>query len=254
MGYGKWIGAFIGVLNSGSILGALAGFALGSIMDMVTGNRDETETIDTGSQEDGNRNRFLFSLMVLSAHIIGADGRIMHSEMEMVRAFLRNSFGEEAVTQGNDILLKLFDYRKKNGENVWREQIGKACDEMYMVMQEEHRIQLMAYLADIVKADGNVSDVELTAMREIAARLRLNVEIVDQLFALGGDSLEDAYKVLGVSPEASDDEVKKAYKDMVRKNHPDRVASLGEDVKEAATLKLQEINDAKERIFKSRGL
>ena len=124
MAYGKWIGGFLGFINTHSVLGAIAGFVLGSIFDVFT-DRNQGERYSgmspediQNSQQDGARNGFLFSLMVLSAHIIQADGKIMHSEMELVRTFLRNSFGENAVAQGNEILHKLFDYRKQKGEYV----------------------------------------------------------------------------------------------------------------------------------------
>ena len=66
--------------------------------------------------------------------------------------------------------------------------------------------------------------------------------------------MEDAYKVLGIPSTATDDEVRRAYRKMALQYHPDRVATLGNDVKEAAKRKFQEINDAKERIYKARGL
>jgi DnaJ like chaperone protein len=74
------------------------------------------------------------------------------------------------------------------------------------------------------------------------------------LLNLKSNSLEDAYKVLGISPDATDDEVRKAYRSMALKHHPDKVATLGEDVRKAAEKKFQQINDAKERIFKARGM
>ena len=60
--------------------------------------------------------------------------------------------------------------------------------------------------------------------------------------------------MLGVEPTATDDEVRKAYRQMALKHHPDRVAALGEDVRKAAERKFQEINEAKERIYRARGL
>ena len=60
--------------------------------------------------------------------------------------------------------------------------------------------------------------------------------------------------MLGITEDATDDEVRKAYRQMAIKHHPDRVATLGDDVKAAATKKFQDINNAKELIFKARGM
>ncbi len=263
MAYGKWIGAAIGAF-SGGVLGALAGYAIGSLFDKAveTGkqdfNPDDTSHAFSENErqrrEEEARNGFLFSLMVLSAHIIQADGKIMHSEMETVRRFLRNNFGYAAEQQGNDILLRLFDYRKQYGEALWNRQIREACLQMRSIMPDEHRLQLLAFLAEIVKADGNIHPDEISAMHDIASLLGFNTNIINQLLSLGCTNINDAYMVLGVSPDATDDEVRKAYRDMVKRNHPDLVATLGEDVKEAAKKKMQEINEAKEKIFKERGM
>ena len=277
MAFGKWIGGFFGFINTGSILGAIAGFVLGSLFDAFTDKAQQgyvEEDMDDhkdswqGRQEGynnrsgsygqrvnmGARNDFLFSLMVLTAHMIQADGKIMHSEMELVRKFLRDSFGATAMTEGNNILLRLFDYKKRQGELLWQQQMRQSCSEMAMAMPEEQRIQLVAFLAEIAKADGKVHQKEVEALKEVVVNLRLSASLVDQLLSLGGSTLDDAYKVLGINSDATDDEVRKAYRKMVIQHHPDKVASLGDDVKEAATRKLQEINKAKEMIYQARGL
>ena len=257
MGKAKWIGGVLGFVAGGGVLGALAGFALGSMIDSMFSGEHEIK--DAGQQgraggSTAGRNDFLFSLMVLSAHIIQADGKIMHSEMEHVRRFLRANFGEAAVSEGDAILRKLFEYRKLNGDAVWQRQIQSACTEISMAMPYESRIQLIAFLADLVKADGKVEQVELNALRWVAQLLRIDASYVDRMFALGGESLDDAYKVLGVESSATDDEIRKAYKKLVLENHPDKVAHLGEDIKEAATRKLQQINVAKDKIYKARNM
>jgi DnaJ like chaperone protein len=108
MALGKWIGGFLGLLHGGP-LGALAGFALGALFDSMT-ERAQSFTVEEERtyQSQGERNGFLFSLMVLSAHIIHADGKIMHSEMEFVRRFLRTNFSSQAESEGQEILLRLF--------------------------------------------------------------------------------------------------------------------------------------------------
>jgi DnaJ like chaperone protein len=88
----------------------------------------------------------------------------------------------------------------------------------------------------------------------VAYNLGLNPQVIDQMLSLGGQSLDDAYKVLGLTKDATDDEVRKAYRKLALQYHPDRVATLGEDVKEAAKKKFQELNDARDRIYKARNL
>ena len=90
----------------------------------------------------------------------------------------------------------------------------------------------------------------------MAASLGISAADVESMLNLrsGKNDLEAAYKVLGISPSATDDEVKAAYRQMALKHHPDRVAKLGDDVRKAAEKKFQEINDAKEKIYKARGL
>lgn len=255
----KWIGAFLGFITTGSILGTLAGYAIGVVIDAIASSDTPSPTASqrataSRQEQEGQRNSFLFSLMVLAAHIIQADGKIMHSEMEYVRRFLRSTFGETAVQEGEAILLRLFDYRKQHGTSAWNQQIQQACGEMVAGMPEEHRLQLLAFLCEISRADGHVDPTEVQALRLVAQWLSLQPSLVDQMLSLGTDSLEDAYKVLGITPQATDDEVRRAYKQMALKHHPDRVATLGDDVKESAKRKFQEINDAKEKIFKARGM
>lgn len=267
MALGKWIGGFLGFMSGGP-LGALAGIVLGGLLDNVLDavNTPETQgTFDGTSgyqsqtygrlrQSQGQRNSFLFSLLVLSSYIIRADGRIMHSEMELVRAMLRQNFGETAAVQGDEILRRLFDEQKRVGVQQFRQTVADCCRQIAKNMDVAQRLQLLHFMVMISQADGHVAPEEVTAMKECAQWLGMQPAEIDSLLGMGGDSLDDAYRVLGVRPDATDDELKRAYRRLALEHHPDKVAALGEDIRKAAEKKFQEINNAKERIWKARGL
>ena len=259
MGLGKWIGGIVGFMAMGP-LGALAGYAIGSLLENASnasnasggGNYRETYT-----PYEGQRNSFLFAMLVMASYIIRADGRIMHSEMEFVRRFLRANFGEAAVSEGEQILLNLFEQRKqmeRTNPMAFRNTIHECGAQIAANLTYEQRLQMLDFLAKIAQSDGNVCQVEIDALKEVARSMGLSDQEVDSMLCLRGNSLEDAYKVLEISPEATDAEVRAAYRRLALKHHPDKVATLGEDIRRAAEEKLQEINDAKERIYKARGM
>jgi DnaJ like chaperone protein len=255
MGFGKWIGGIAGFMAFGP-LGALAGYALGSLLEKVSDVGAEGSGVQ-GVDPRGQRSSFLFSLLVMASYIIRADGKVMHSEMEFVRRFLRVNFGEAAVEEGNQILLRLFEERKRmdaSNPDAFRRTIRDCGMQIGQYMSYEQRLQLLGFLAAIAKSDGNVCKEEVEALKEVASAMGLSDREVDSMLSLGGESLDDAYKVLEVDPSATDDEVKAAYRKMALKHHPDRVATLGDDVRKAAEEKFQKINNAKERIFAARGM
>ena len=272
--YGKWIGGFIGLIAGGP-LGALAGFALGSLLDE---DGDDVQKINQNSYEyrssaysntqsqanyqsrtrfeEEQRNTFLFSLLVLASYIIRADGKVMHSEMNLLRQWLRNNFGQNAVDDGEQIILKLFEQQKLLGHSEFRSMVIGSCEQLRQIMSYEQRLQLLNFLVMIAQADGFVATAEVNALRECTLALGLSETDLNSMLNLqdAGTNLDAAYKVLGVSPTATNDEVKAAFRRLALQNHPDKVVSLGEDVRKAAEKKFKEINTAKETIWKARKL
>ena len=261
MGLGKWIGGIVGFMAAGP-LGALAGYAIGSMLENNNENNYNgggygDQTYEPSNSAYGQRNSFLFSMLVMASYIIKADGKVMHSEMEFVRQFLRMNFGEVAVSEGNHILLNLFEQRKRMDANnplAFKNTIYECGVQIKNNLGYEERLQLLSFLAKIAQSDGHVCKEEIEALKEVALAMGLSVQEVESMLNLGGNTLEQAYKVLEIDSTATDDEVKKAYRKMALKHHPDCVATLGEDVKKAAEEKFQQINNAKELIFKARGI
>lgn len=274
MGVGRWIGGFLGFMSGGP-LGALAGYAVGWLfekgaegfsIEYTNPNGTYSNTWEKGrynnnaysaqQRHEGQRNSFLFSLLALASYIIKADGRVMHSEMEYVRSFLRRNFGDIAMHQGEQILLRLFESQKQMGSEAFKNTIREACAEIAQNMDYSQRLQLINFLVLIAQADGSVPQSEIDALQFIATNLGISPEDLNSMLNLstGGSNLDAAYKVLGITADANDNEVKAAYRRMALKHHPDRVATLGDDVRKAAEKKLQEINAAKETIYKARGL
>ena len=182
---------------------------------------------------------------------------VLALQRDDMRQFLRQNFGPEAVGDGEAILRQLFDKQRDTDQQqpgAYRQTIADCCGQLRMVLPESQRLQLLAFLVSIAKADGNLHQTETEALRDITRLLGLLDADLNSMMGLGSTSLDDAYKVLEVSPDATDEEVKRAYKEQVKRNHPDRVAQLGEDVRRAAEEKMKQINSARDIIYQARGL
>ncbi|MCI7598248.1 MAG: TerB family tellurite resistance protein [Prevotella sp.] len=295
MALGKWIGGFLGFVGGGGVLGALAGFCLGALFDKALDavNTPGSQPKDgvhsafgqnesyayTGHnqqrrQEEGERNSFFFSLLVLASYIINVDGKVMHSEMEYVRNFLRSNWGEAAKEQGNEILKKLFRKQTEIGFASFHETIVEACLQIRSNMGYVVRLQLFHFLYEIACADGVVSQEEEQALLEVGRLLALSeADIMSMIGRSGyggsghqsgyngsgsgyrsaasgvdGSELAKAYRTLGISSSATDDEVRRAYRHLVLLYHSDKLAEGASDEK------IKEINAAKEIVYKSRNM
>ena len=134
-----------------------------------------------------------------------------------------------------------------NFAELLRETLQKNPDLLLSVLRENSEAVL-----DIAQ-EGSNQRRHKSLIAQWKAELNQPKE-VESMLNLSGNSLEEAYKVLEIDPSATNEEVRTAYRRLALKHHPDRVATLGEDVKKAAEEKFQQINNAKERIYKARGI
>lgn len=244
MGYGKWISGALGWAVGGPI-GAIFGFALGSYLENdSSGNKSRYSASSSFSQTE-ERNSFLISLLVLSSAVMKADGKVMKSELAYVQEFLKKNFGQDAALESTKYLKDLL----KKEVNI-----SKVGSQVIKHMSHEARVQLLHYLTGIARADGAVTYAELLVLKEIALALAIPSNESDAIFAMFDNGIEAAYKVLEVSPEATDSQVKKAYKYLAVKHHPDKVSHLGADVQKSAEERFKKISEAYEKIKKERGL
>ncbi len=234
------IGAGIGFIIGGGPIGAIIGYALGSLFGNSYTKEDVRFMGANPRQQD-----FSASLLVLSAAVMKADGVVKKSELDYVKRFFLSNFGQE---QAEKYILTLREILKQDI------QIAEVSQQIGRYMDYSSKLQLLHYLFGIASADGQVHDLEINVIETISRYMGIYTSDYESVKAMFVKKVDDAYTILGIDPSASDDEVKKAYREMAKKNHPDKVAYLGDDVRKAAEKKFQEINDAYDRIKKQRGL
>jgi DnaJ like chaperone protein len=242
------IGKIIGV-GGGWLLarweGAIAGLFLGGIVDQYLTPPNERKTRVHFNVSGGPVGDFNHSLIALSAAVMQSDGKTTKSELDYVRSFFLRQFGEEKTRQN---LLMLRDMLKQNIS------LEAICFPLGQNMAYNGRVQLLHYLFGIAHADGEFSPPEERVLQHIAQLLGIAMVDYKSVAAMFTPAKNDAaYDILGVSPNATDDEVKKAYRAMALKSHPDKVGHLGEDVRKAAEEKFKKLQAAYEDIKKMRG-
>lgn len=241
-GFSKWIGGGLGWALGGPI-GGILGFLFGSMVDTMNSGK---YAMEMGEGRPRTREGdFGVSLLVLSAAVMRADGRVLKSELDYVKRVLLQQFGEDKAEQ---MILALREILKQDYS------VRQVCLQIRANMEHAARLQLLHFLFGIAKADGNLPNEELQAIRLIAMYLGINDRDLASIHGMFEQSDESAYKVLEISENASDEEVKKAYRRMAMKYHPDKVNHLGEDIQKAAKEKFQALQKAYDQIKKSRGM
>jgi DnaJ like chaperone protein len=234
----KWIAGGLGWAFLGPI-GGILGFVLGSLFDEA-GQRTSSSGYSmttTGS--------FAASMMVLVAAVMKADDRVMKSELNYVKQYFVQNFGEESAREAIKMLRDLLK------QNI---PVKDVCHQIRQNMDYSSRLQLLHFLYGVANADGQVHESELNTIELIASALGISLNDRNSIKSMFIEDTHYAYKILEVDPEASDTEVKKAYRKMANKYHPDKVSHLGEDFQNAANKKFQKVNEAYEKIKQERNM
>ncbi|MDZ4822278.1 MAG: TerB family tellurite resistance protein [Flavobacteriales bacterium] len=253
MSYAKFIGGALGWALGGPI-GALLGFAFGYMMD------DKSFSLDMGKgqgripgggepQYEQFRHHtrpgdFGSALLVLSAAVMKADQKLLKSELDFIRAFYARQFGSTNAAYQVGLLKELL---KKEIP------LRDVCQQIRHFMELPMRLQLLHYLFGIARADGNVDKAEVHIIGTIANYLGISDKDYESIRAMFYKDAASAFKILEIESNATDDEVKKAYRKMAMKYHPDKVRGLGEQHEKAAQAKFIKVQQAYEQLKKERG-
>jgi DnaJ like chaperone protein len=245
--YAKWLGASLGWAFGGPV-GALLGFGIGAVIDTA---EFEVQTSNGGGFSAGARRTastfgdFSASLLVLSAAVMKADGKSLKSELDYVKRFFVQQFGEAHALQEMSVLKDLL---KKEIP------LQQVCLQIKQFMPVAQRLQLLHYLFGIAQSDGLVDKKEVDVIYSISAYLGIPEADFKSLRAMYFRDVDSDYKILELDASASDEELKKAYRRMALKYHPDKVSQLGEEVQKAAKEKFQKVQEAYENLRKQRGI
>ena len=241
MGLGKWIAGALGWAMFGPI-GGIIGYYFTSRLEKLAENA--MVYTEDQSWNQGQRNSFLMSLLVLSAAVIKADGKTSSQELSTLRSFFAQNFGPQAADEAVEIVEEVL----KKDYNLY-----EVCGQIRSCMDYSQRLQLFHFLVSLATCDG-LQQREVDILEVIATYIGLSKNETDSIFAQFRPSNDSNYKILEITPSATDDEVKKAYRKMAIKYHPDKVATLGKDVQRAAEEKFKAISQAYEAICKERGI
>ena len=232
----KWVAAVIGY----SFLrfpGAILGFMVGGFFEFLSKNSLQIRT----SSYAINPETFQLNLLALSALIIKADGKIEQKELDFVRSFFIGQYGKERA----DSIFRTFNTQMKK-ETQHLDQLTRVFVQQTAY---ETRLQILHFLFGIANADGNISDVELQKLSQVASGMRLRLPDFESIKAMFVKNTDNAYKILEIDSNASQDEIKSAYRKMAKKYHPDKLRGQDPAMIKGAEEKFREVQKAYETLM-----
>ncbi len=240
--FAKWIGGGLGWAVGGPI-GAIIGFVIGTLIDGRPGLIPTGQT--TGYSGRTTSGGYVMSLLVLVAAVMKADGKVMKSELGYVKDFMVRHFGEASALEAIKLLRDLLK------QNIPVKEVSR---QIKANMNYPERLQLLHFLFGVAGADGHTHITEKQLIEFISNEMGITSNDFISIQAMFIRNIDADYKILEIESDASDEELKKAYRRMAMKYHPDKVIHLGEEFQQAAKEKFQMVNRAYENIKKERNL
>ena len=279
-------------LAIGGLGGAFGGFLIGSLFDSIRNSRRarkaQEEFNESRQQYYNNPEQFEEQLLTLIGYVAKADNnRLLQSEFDYCKQYFQKTFPHSDISQ---LMLKFRDIL--NADDT-ASACQDACEKIRQYATIHEKMAILQCLFGFATADGNAHQQELEAIRRISGWCGVDNVTYEALKMMyigfsyngtyngsgssgygggysgggyydpsggssytprSGPSLDDCYKILGVSPNATDEEVKKAYRIAAMKHHPDKVSHLGEDVRKKAEETFAKVNEAYDKIKAARGM
>lgn len=224
----------------GGPIGAIIGYSLGGMKGQADYSNNYFNSKTYPSTQPGD---FIVSLLVLFGAVMKADKKMLKSELDFVKTFLSKEFNPKQV---HSFMILFKDILKQDYP------IKDVCKQIARSMDHSSRLELIHILFGLSLSDGNIHPSEQKIIYTISNYLNINQNDFSSIKAMFIKDIESDYKILEISKNSTDDEVKKAYRKMAVKYHPDKVSHLGDEVKNLAEEKFKMVNQAYSNIKKSR--
>ena len=223
---------------------AIAG-PIGAILGYTYASMKEGQSYIQSPKSRTKHGDFIMSVLVLFAKVMKADGKLLKSELDYVKQFLKRQFG---IQQTKDLMLVFKDILDQEYP------LKDVCRQIQRSMDHPSRLELIHILYGLSQSDGHVHPSEIRIIQTIANYLNISSNDYASIKAMFAKDENAAYRILEIDPSTSDKQVKEAYRKMANKYHPDKVAHLGKKMQTVAEEKFKSVNDAYQQIKKDRNL